>query len=151
MEHPCSMGPINTYFWESARFYTASQTYHPHFLWDIFLTPNLPRETFGTFYIEIMIDKEIAKLLQNWKYFTLMPQKRKKCLNFFSDRPRYFLLRDNTVVHKYNVHNCIPREYGHQLGSNLNCSSVPVFHGSRTSPMLQVSGMHCSMSRNSSA
>ena len=55
-------------------------------------------------------------------------------LKFFSDRHRFFLLTDNTVVHKYNIRNHIPREYGHQLGSNLNVSSVPVFHGSRTSP-----------------
>jgi len=56
---------------------------------------------------------------------------------FFSDRHRSFLLTDNTVVHKYNIHNDIAREYGHQLGSNLNVSSVPVFHGSRTSPSHQ--------------
>jgi len=42
---------------------------------------------------------------------------------------------DNTVVHKYNILNHIPREHGHQLGSNLNVSSVPVFYGSRTSPI----------------
>jgi len=64
MEHPRSMGPINTHFYKSARFYTASQTYHPNFLWDIFLTLNLSWETFGTFYIEIMTDNEIAKRLQ---------------------------------------------------------------------------------------
>ena len=58
----------------------------------------------------------------------------KKVPKFFSDQHRFFLLTDNTVVHKYNIHNHIPREYGHQLGSNLNVSSVPVFHGSRTSP-----------------
>jgi len=60
--------------------------------------------------------------------------KTKKGLKFFSDRHRFSLSTDNTVVHKYNIHNHIPREYGHQLGSNLNVSSVPVFHGSRTSP-----------------
>ena len=54
--------------------------------------------------------------------------------NYFSDRHRFFLLTNNTVVHKYNIHNHIPRQYGHQLGSNLNFSLVPVFHGSRTSP-----------------
>jgi len=32
MEHPLSLGPINTHFQESARFYTASQTYHLNFL-----------------------------------------------------------------------------------------------------------------------
>jgi len=65
MEHQHSMGPINTNFLKSAWFYIASQTYHPNFLWDIFLTPNLSWETFATFYIEIMTDKEIAKRLQN--------------------------------------------------------------------------------------
>jgi len=54
-------------------------------------------------------------------------------LKFFSDRHRFFLLTDNTVVHKYNIHKHIPREYGQQLGSNLNVSSFRVFYGSRTS------------------
>jgi len=47
------------------------------------------------------------------------------------------MLTDNTVVHKYNkynIHNHIAREYGHQLERNLNVSSVPMFHGSRTTP-----------------
>jgi len=61
-------------------------------------------------------------------------------LKFFSDRHRFFLLTDKTVVHKYNIHNHIPREYGHQLRSNLNVSTVPVFHGSRTSPTLLSNG-----------
>jgi len=65
MEHPRSMDPINTHFWKSARFYTVSPTYDPNFLWDIFVTPNLSCETFGTFYIEIMTNKGIAKRFQN--------------------------------------------------------------------------------------
>jgi len=64
MEHPRSMSPINTHFLKNARFYTAPKTYHPNFLWDIFKTPNLSWEMFGTFYIEIMTDKEIAKRVQ---------------------------------------------------------------------------------------
>jgi len=74
------MGPINTHFLKSARFYTASQTYHPNFLSYIFLTPNLSWETFGSFYIEIMTDKEIAKRLQN---ILLCCLKNKKVLTFF--------------------------------------------------------------------
>jgi len=46
-------------------------------------------------------------------------------LKFFSDRHRFFLLTDNTVDHEYNIHNHIAKEYGHQLGSNLNVSSLP--------------------------
>ena len=65
MELPHPMGPINTNLKKSAWFYAASQTYHLNFLWDIFLTPNLSWEKFGTFYTEIMTDKEIAKRLQN--------------------------------------------------------------------------------------
>jgi len=80
-----------------------------------------------------MIDKDIAKRLQNIM-LCFDASKAKKVLKFFSDRHRFFLLTDNTVVHKYNIHNHIPREYGHQLGSNLNVSLVPVFHGPRTSP-----------------
>jgi len=75
MEHPRSMGPINTNFEKIARFYAASQTYHPNFLWDIFLTPNLSWETFGTFYTEIMTDKEIAKRLQNILLWCLKNEK----------------------------------------------------------------------------
>jgi len=58
--------------------------------------------------------------------------KMKKVLKFFKDRHRFFILTDDTVVHKYNIHNHIAREYGHQLGRNLNVSTVLVFHGSRT-------------------
>ena len=51
---------------------TASQTYHPYFLWDLFQTPNLSWEAFWTFYIEIMTDKEIAKRLQIMLFFLLL-------------------------------------------------------------------------------
>jgi len=54
---------------------------------DIFLTPNLSWETFGTLYIEIMTDKEIAKRLQKILLWCL---KNKKMRNFFSDRHRFF-------------------------------------------------------------
>jgi len=77
------------------------------------------------------------KSLNDCKIFYFAASKMKKVLKFFSDRHRFFLLTDNTVVHKYNIHNRILREYGHQLGSNLNVSSVPVFHGPRTSPILE--------------
>jgi len=71
--------------------------------------------------------------LNDCKIFYFDGSKTKKVLKFFSDRHRFFLLTNNTAAHKYNIHNHIPREYGHQLGSNLNVSSVPMFHGSRTS------------------
>ena len=108
MEHLRSMGPINTRIWKSAQFYTAFQTYQLNFLWDIFLTPNLSWETFGTFCIAIMTDKEITKRLQNILLWCL---KNKKMLTFFSDWHRFFLLTDNTIAHKYNIHNHIARDY----------------------------------------
>ena len=85
-----------------------------------------------TFYIAIMTDKEIAKRLQN---ILLWCFENKKVLNFFSDRHGLFLLTDNTVVHNYNIHNHIAREYGHKMGSNVDVSLVPMFHGSCTSPI----------------
>jgi len=74
------------------------------------------------------------KSLNDCKIFYFDASKTKKVLNFFSDRHRFFLLTNNTVAHKCNIHNHIPREYGHQLRCNLHISLVPVLHGSRTSP-----------------
>jgi len=74
---------------------------------------------------------ETKTSLNDCKILYFDASKTKKVLKFFSDRHRFFLLTENTVVHKYDIHKHI-REYGHQLWSNLNVSSVPVFHGSRS-------------------
>jgi len=65
MEHQCSMGPHQYPFLKKCTILHCILNLSSPFSLRYFLTPNLSSETFGTFYIEIMIDKEIAKRLQH--------------------------------------------------------------------------------------
>jgi len=81
MEHPRSMGPINTHFLTSARFYAAPQTYHPNFLW-IYIFNSYPILGNACRFLHWNYDRQRNRKTIA-KYFTSMPQKWKMCLNFF--------------------------------------------------------------------
>ena len=71
------------------------------------------------------------------KFFTLMPQKQKKCLIFFQVVTAFSCKQTKLLSRNIRFHNRIAIHYCHYLANNLSVSSVSVFHGSRTSPAIR--------------
>ena len=124
------MGLINTHFLKVHNFTLHPKPIIPIFSEIFFKLPTYPEKRFELSTLNL---RQTEKSLNDCKLFYFDASKMKNMLNFVSDRHRFFLLTDDHVVNKYNIQNHIAREYGHQLGSSLYVSTIPMFHGSRTS------------------